>query len=81
MKKVYVIVLLFLLYLTTCTKIEVDFDTERDMIIKGGKVYLPIDENYKPHEGAKKSQHEEELATGATFWFYIFAVLCKINII
>jgi hypothetical protein len=78
MKKVYAcIFILCSFYLIQGVRIEVEYDTERDMIIKGGKVYLPIGENFTAHPKASNI-HEEELATGAKFWFYIFMVISKI---
>jgi metal transporter CNNM len=79
MKKVYGIILfLCSIHLINCVRIEVEYDSARDMIIKGGKIYLPINlEDHPIPEQPPKAHGEEEFASGAVWWFYVFAVLCN----
>lgn len=97
MIKKYVLLLLLLShYLTSSKKIEVEFDEESDVIIKEGKVYLPVntqrqlklDEKESPYNSSdevfndhQNSNCEEDLVSGGEFWAYIFIILCKYTIL
>jgi hypothetical protein len=78
MSKAYVL-LLFLcsIHLIKAIRIEVEYYPEADIIIKGEKVYRAVKEESVPPHEKPAVEHHEELATGATFWFYIVMVLCK----
>ena len=72
MNKAYVLILLSTIYMTQCVKLIVEYDKQRDLIIHEGKVYLPVQidkENENSHNSGEG--HEEELATGASFVFYL----------
>jgi hypothetical protein len=91
MIKIYV-VFLFLLsfHLTNTAKIEVEYDEIRDIILFKNVLYFPSqldtigrlqikNEIVIPGNTntAHVGGHEEELAQGATFWAYVFFILCK----
>ena len=91
MVKTHVILFALLLCnLTVALKVEVEFDSTKDVIIHEGRIYLPIGSNLESEEIKEikenkekqlqsfSSAHEaEEQVTGSTFWFYIFCVFCK----
>lgn len=85
----YILLVLFLLSRVTLqTKIEVEYDSQLDVITLNGKMYIPTDSNISIKSYAnetpvpisseeKENPCEEELITGPAVWFYIFMVLCK----
>lgn len=83
---------LYLVTSNTFNVTDVFFDKKLDIIFHNGKLYLPKvhplipndvpdkkDHENKENESShvKGHHHEEELATGETFWIYLFIVVCK----
>jgi hypothetical protein len=71
----------YLTLIVVSSKVEVDYDELRDMIIMNGKIYSAEPVHAQPvpvsgHHETKTGEHEE-LAEGAQFWFYIFMIVCK----
>ena len=72
MNKAYVLILFSTIYITHCVKLLVEYDKQRDLIIHEGKVYLPVNIDRETEDNHNSNEaHEEELATGASFVFYL----------
>jgi hypothetical protein len=79
MNRANVLLLLLAINLTYSIKVQVEYDKQRDIIIHNGKVYMPVIEGTESgeHGSEHESEHgEEELVTGASFFFYLFGTLC-----
>lgn len=86
-------ILLLLLYeLTLSVKIEVKYDAQLNLIYNDGIIYLPASKdiragNFLNLVEVSQNQtklfnegNEEELVSGTELWFFIFIILCKINL-
>lgn len=84
--------ILLSLYMTKSIKIEVDYDNRRDLIYMEGKMYISIESlkerglNGLEHSFGRSLNEleeelpvhcEEDLVTGAAFWFYLIFILCN----
>jgi len=90
-KQLIFFVLLLTVLVIKCENLNFKHDKERDIIFYNGKLYFPsssfsnIRRNLETKTLAEKtntkSEHsshhegEEELATGGSFWMYIFTIL------
>lgn len=85
------ILLLFMCKLILCVKIEIEYDTQLDLIYKDGVIYLRASEDIETEKALnliKESQketkiyneEEEELVKGPELWLFILMILCKTNI-
>jgi hypothetical protein len=74
----FILIIILTIHITFSIKVQVEYDKERDIIIHNGKVYLPvnIDTEGSPYEPFV-SEHVAELASGASFVFYVIATICK----
>lgn len=86
-----IVIILCSVYLANslANRTEVYYDSKYDIIFHNGKLYFPnkipqTTPNAPNDEGNNhnnpKPAHEEELVDGATFWFYLFFILCIKNI-
>lgn len=84
MIKIYVAILfLCSIHITNNSNIEVEFDESKDVIIKDGKMYMPVGGSHTEQEQntypRNLAHEEEEHATGAAFWIYIIMILRTID--
>lgn len=89
MLKNYVIFVLFCtIHIAMCNTTNVYHDDKYDIIFHNGKLYFPSknpslknvsseDSNNNHIIPSIKHNEDEELVSGALFWFYIFIILCK----